>query len=62
MKDLVLLYKPEMKPYRIYDIVYDKHGYAHFLIYRKGEWVRKSAKHFTPDFYENGVGGFAISG
>lgn len=34
--------------YEVYDVVYNKAGYPHFLIYKNGEWVRLSAKHFTP--------------
>lgn len=34
--------------YKVYDVVYNKAGYPHFLIYRNGEWVRMSAKHFRP--------------
>jgi len=34
--------------YEVYDIVYNKAGYPHFLIYKNGEWLRLSAKHFTP--------------
>lgn len=55
---MTLLYKPDMKPYKIFDITYDSHGYPHFLFYRRGEWLRKSAKYFTPFFYENGLGGY----
>lgn len=32
----------------VYDITYDKAGYPHFLIYKNGQWVRMSAKHFRP--------------
>lgn len=32
----------------VYDISYDKNGYPHFLIYKDGQWVRMSAKYFTP--------------
>lgn len=36
------------KIYEVYDITYDKNGYPHFLIYKDGQWVRLSAKHFRP--------------
>lgn len=36
---MMLIYKPDMKPYHVYDI----------LIYRNGQWVYRSAKHFVPD-------------
>ena len=34
--------------YEVYDVVYNKAGYPHFLIYKDGEWIRLSAKHFKP--------------
>ena len=34
--------------YEVYDVVYNKAGYPHFLIYKDGEWVRISAKYFKP--------------
>ena len=34
--------------YVVYDITYDKSGYPHFLIFKDGQWLRRSAKHFTP--------------
>lgn len=37
-----------MKKYEVFDITYDKAGYPHFLIYKYGQWVRLSAKHFRP--------------
>lgn len=55
---MTLLYKPDMRPYEIYDVTYDKSGYPLFLIFRKGEWRRISAKHFTPNFEEDGMGGY----
>lgn len=39
--------------YKVYDISYDSNGYPHFLIYRDGEWIRKSAKYFRPFTYED---------
>lgn len=39
--------------YRVYDITYDKNGYPHFLIYKNGQWIRLSAKHFRPFTYED---------
>ncbi len=36
------------KRYKVYDIAYDKKGYPHFLIYKDGQWIRMSAKHFRP--------------
>lgn len=40
--------KDNNKSYKVYDITYDKAGYPHFLIYKDGQWVRISAKHFRP--------------
>lgn len=40
--------KSNGKNYMVYDITYDKAGYPHFLIYKDGQWVRMSAKHFRP--------------
>lgn len=34
--------------YHIFDITYDKNGYPQFLIYKNGQWLRKSAKYFEP--------------
>ena len=35
--------------YDVFDITYDStSGYPHFLIYKDGQWIRKSAKHFVP--------------
>ena len=43
-----LINKNNGKSYTVYDITYDKAGYPHFLIYKGGQWVRMSAKHFRP--------------
>lgn len=45
--------KDNNKIYEVFDITYDKSGYPHFLIYRDGEWVRISAKHFRPHTVES---------
>ena len=34
--------------YTVYDIRYDNAGYPHFLFYKEGQWLLKSAKHFKP--------------
>ena len=34
--------------YEVFDIAYDNAGYPHFLIYKDGQWLRVSAKHFEP--------------
>ena len=46
--NLNLINKDSGEDYRVYDITYDKAGYPHFLIYKDGQWVRMSAKHFRP--------------
>lgn len=48
MNTMTLINKDNNEEYEIYDITYDKSGYPHFLIYKDGEWVRMSAKHFRP--------------
>jgi hypothetical protein len=35
----------------VYDISYDKKGYPHFLIFKDGQWLRLSAKHFLPVWF-----------
>lgn len=44
--------------YKVFDIIYNKNGYPHFLIYRDGEWVRMSAKYFKPHNSEDGQSSF----
>jgi len=34
--------------YEVFDITYDNVGYPRFLIYKDGQWIRRSAKYFTP--------------
>ena len=45
-----LLNMQDATVYEIYDITYDNTGYPHFLIYKDKQWLRVSAKHFTPNF------------
>lgn len=40
--------KDNNKMYEVYDITYNQSGYPHFLIYKDGQWLRVSAKHFRP--------------
>ena len=40
--------KDSKEIFDVYDISYDKNGYARFLIYNNGQWLRLSAKHFMP--------------
>lgn len=46
--DMTVVNKDNDEKYEVYDITYDKVGYPHFLIYKDGEWIRISAKHFRP--------------
>lgn len=41
--------KSNGKMYHVYDVVYDKAGYPHFLIYKNNQWIRQSAKYFEPN-------------
>lgn len=54
-----MLYKPDGIIYDVFDITYDNSGFPHFLIYRDKQWVRLSAKNFTPNWYERFDGGYA---
>ena len=45
-----LLNMQDATVYEIYDITYDNTGYPHFLIYKDKQWMRVSAKHFTPNY------------
>lgn len=42
--------KDTHESFDVYDITYDKNGYPHFLVYLGNEWIRLSAKHFSPSF------------
>lgn len=46
--NLIVRNKDNNKVYEVYQITYNKSGYPHFLIYKDGQWVRMSAKHFKP--------------
>ena len=46
--NLNVINKDNGKDCKVYDIAYDKAGYPHFLIYKDGQWIRMSAKHFRP--------------
>ena len=47
---MVVIEKHSQKPYKVYDIIYNKSGYPHFLIYKDGQWLQESAKYFTPEY------------
>ena len=55
-----MLYKEENIPYEIFDITYDSNGCPLFLIYKNGEWIRMSAKHFTPHYTDLGYGKYGV--
>lgn len=43
-----IMNKDNNKMCEVFDITYDNAGYPHFLIYKDGQWIRMSAKHFRP--------------
>ena len=45
---MIYTYKDQSKFVKIYDVSYDSNGFPSFLIYIDGQWIRKSAKYFTP--------------
>jgi hypothetical protein len=46
--NLIVRNKDNNKIYEVFQITYNNNGYPHFLIYKDGEWLRMSAKHFKP--------------
>lgn len=49
MTTFKVLEKETNKAFDVYDITYDAvTGYPQFLIYKDGQWLRVSAKHFEP--------------
>lgn len=54
--NLNVINKSSDRLYKVYDITYNKAGYPHFLVYKDGQWVRMSAKHFEP--YDNSANSF----
>lgn len=54
-----MLYKPDGRIYEVFDITYDNSGFPLFLIYRDRQWVRLSAKNFTPNWHQCFDGGYA---
>ena len=44
-----ILYKDTGEAFQVYDVTYDSNGYAQFLVYMDGQWLRLSAKHFIPE-------------
>ena len=43
-----IMNKDNDKMCEVFDITYDKNGYPRFLVYKDGQWIRMSAKHFRP--------------
>lgn len=50
---MIVVNKNSNEKYTVYNITYDNAGYPHFLIYKDGQWIRMSAKHFRPYKYED---------
>lgn len=48
VNNLIVENKDNGMIYEVFDVAYDKKGYPHFLIYKDGQWIRMSAKHFRP--------------
>ena len=62
---MYLLNKTDATVYEIFDITYDSSGYPQFLIYKDKQWMRLSAKHFTPNYtpvFHNGKDTFLVEG
>ena len=55
-----MLHKEENIQYEIFDIAYDSNGYPLFLIYKDGQWIRVSAKYFTPRYVNLGYGKYGV--
>ncbi len=59
---MTVLEKKTLRPVEVYDIRYDRKGFPTFLYYQNGQWLQKSAKHFTPNYDVNWVrGGYRIT-
>lgn len=54
--NMIVVNKSNNSTHKVYDIVYDKAGYPHFLIYKDNQWLRISAKYFEP--YDNSMSSF----
>ena len=48
MNNLIVENKDNGMIYEVFDVTYDNAGYPRFLIYKDGQWIRISAKHFRP--------------
>jgi hypothetical protein len=55
---MIVKNKNNNETYEVFDIAYNKNGYPHFLIYKDGEWIRMSAKHFKPHSLEDDESSF----
>ena len=42
--------KRDGEVYEVFNITYNRVGYPQFLIYKDNQWLRVSAKYFTPEF------------
>lgn len=45
---MIVYEKQSGTPQIVYDVTYDNTGFPHFLIYKDGQWIRRSAKYFYP--------------
>lgn len=62
---MTVLCKDNLTEYEVFDITYDRAGYPQFLIYRENQWLRVSAKHFTPNYekvFYNGSDAYMADG
>ncbi len=62
VNNMIVENKNNNRIYEVFDVTYDKSGYPRFLIYRDGEWIRLSAKHFRPLELYYGVNGDVMRG
>lgn len=46
--NLIVRNKDNNEIYEVFQITYNKSGYPNFLVYKDGQWIRMSAKHFKP--------------
>lgn len=53
MMAFTVIKKDDNTLYEVYNVSYNKAGYPHFLIYKDGQWLSMSAKHFRPTTLED---------
>ena len=62
MNNLIVENKDNGMIYEVFDVAYDNVGYPHFLVYKDGQWIRMSAKHFRPLELYYSAGGDIVKG